>query len=204
MSNSNGVNSLPLFNNNKSLYGTRTQTNQSSKKISIIEDKTTQEPVRPAPSSPITFVTNSNYQRSTSVHIPSSSELSNSQLHKQIQIQKQALNSLELDQMHKDVFQQLDEWKTSMYNRVKSMKKRMLEENTQSYEKLLEFRNLMKQLLEETLIPQLLMMQNNPQSVNSEELDEIEQRLEGMKVRFIKIKLIPISSSSSLRKKLNC
>lgn len=83
------------------------------------------------------------------------------------------------------------------------MKKRMLEENTQSYEKLLEFRNLMKQLLEETLIPQLLMMQNNPQSINSEELDEIEQRLEGMKVRFIEIKLIPISSSS-LRKKLNC
>jgi hypothetical protein len=204
MSSNNGLNPLPLFNNNKSLYGARTQTNQSSKKISIIEDKTTQEPVRPVPSSPITFVTNSNYQRSTSIHIPSSSELSNSQLHKQIQIQKQALNSLELDQMHKDVFQQLDEWKTSMYNRVKSMKKRMLEENTQSYEKLLEFRNLMKQLLEETLIPQLLMMQNNPQSVNSEELDEIEQRLEGMKVRFIKIKLIPISSSSSLRKKLNC
>jgi hypothetical protein len=180
-------NPLPLFNNNKSLYGTRTQISQSSKKISIIEDKTTLEPVRPTPSSPIISSTNSNsnYQRSTSVNIPLSSELSSSQIHRQIQIQKDALNSIELEQIHENVFHQLDEWKNSMYNRVQSMKNRVLEENTQSYKPLSEYRNLMKQFLEEKLIKQLSSMKNNPQSINSEELDEIEQNLEQIKVKFL-------------------
>jgi hypothetical protein len=187
MSSNNGLNPLPLFNNNKSLYGARTQTNQSSKKISIIEDKTTLEPARPTPSSPIISSTNSNstYQRSTSVNIPTSSELSSSQIHKQIQIQKQALNSFELEQMHKNIFHQLDEWKNFMYNRVQSMKTRTLEENTQSYEQLLTLQNLTKNFLEDILIKQLLIMKNNPQSINSEELDEIEERLEHVNVRFI-------------------
>jgi hypothetical protein len=187
MSNNNGLNTLPLFNNNKSLYGTRTQTNQSSKKISIIEDKTTLEPARPAPSSPIVSSTHShlNYQRAASLNIPTSSEFSTSQVQKQIQIQKQALNSIELDQMHENVFHQLDDWKTSMYNRVQSMKDRMLTENSQSYDQLFTLQNLMKQVLQETLIKQLLMMKNNPQTINSEELDQIEQRLEQIKVKFI-------------------
>jgi hypothetical protein len=181
MSNNNGFNPSLLFNNNKSLYGSRAQGNQSSKKISIIEDKTTFERVRLTPSSP-------NYQRSTSVNIPStSSEFSSSKTHKQIQIQKQALHSFELEQMHENVYQQLDEWKNFMYNRIQSMKSRMLEENTQSYEQLIAFQNLMKKLLEDTLIKQLLIMKNNPQSINSEELDEIEQRLEQMNVIFISI-----------------
>jgi hypothetical protein len=187
MSNNNGLNPLPLFNNNKSLYGSRAQGNQFSRKISIIEDKTTLEPVRAAPSSPIIPPTNSNsnFQRSTSVQIPTSSELSSSQMHRQIQIQKQALNSFELGHMHENVHQQLDEWKNSMYNRVQSMKNRMLEENAQSYEQLTQFQDLMKNILENTLIKQLLIMKNNPQSINPEELDEIEQRLEQMKVRLI-------------------
>lgn len=189
MSNNNGLNPLPLFNNNKSLYGPRAQINQSSKKISIIEDKTTLEPFRVTPSSPIISSTNSNlnsnyYQRSTSVSIPTSSELSSSQIHKQIQIQKQALNSIELEQIHGNVFYQLDEWKNSMYNRVLSMKTRALEENNQTYEPLITMQNLMKRLLEETLIKQLLLMRNNPQSINSEELDEIEQHLEQIKVKI--------------------
>jgi len=190
MSNNNGLNPFPLFNNNKSLYGTRTQINQLSRKISIIEDKTTLEPARPIPSSPIIPSTNSNlnYQRLTSVNIPISSELSSSQIHKQIQIQKQALNSFELEQMHENVFHQLDEWKNSMYNRVQSMKNRMLEENNQLYDPLLTFQKLMKKLLEDQLIKQLLIMKNNPQLINSEELDEIEQRLEQLKVKFIEIK----------------
>jgi hypothetical protein len=185
MSNNNGVNPLPLFNNNKSLYGTRTQINQLSRKISIIEDKTTLEPARQISSSPIVSSTNSNlnYQRSTSVNIPLSSESSSSQIHKHIQIQKQALNSLELEQMHENVFHQLDEWKNSMYNRVESMRNSILEENSKLYDPLLELQNFMKKLLEDKLIKQLLIMKNNPQSINSEELDEIEQRLEQIKVK---------------------
>jgi hypothetical protein len=175
----NGFSPLPLFNNNKSLYGSRPQANQLSKKISIIEDKTTLEPFRLGPSSPI--ISSTNYQRSLSVNIPVSSS---SQLHKQIQIQKQALNTFELGQMHGNVNQQLDEWKNSMYNRVQTMKNRILEENTQSYEQLISFQNLMKKLLEEKLIKQLLLMKNDPQSINIEELDEIEQRLEQMKVKI--------------------
>jgi hypothetical protein len=186
MSNNNGLNTLPLFNNNKSLYGTRTQTNQSSKKISIIEDKTTLEPVRQFPSSPIISSTNShlNYQRAASLNIPTSSEFSTSQIQKQIQIQKQALNSIELDQIHGNIFHQLDQWKTSMDNRVHSMKTRVLAENNQLYDQLLTFQNIMKKLLEEQIIKQLLMMKNNSQSINSEELDQIEQSLEQIKVRF--------------------
>jgi len=184
MSNNNGFNPSLLFNNNKSLYGSRAQGNQSSKKISIIEDKTSLERVRLTPSSPVISSTNSN-TRSISVNIPS--EFSSSQTHKQIQIQKQALHSFELEQMHENVYQQLDEWKNFMYNRIQSMKTRMLEENTESYEQLIAFQTLMKKLLEDTLIKQLLIMKNNPQSINSEELDEIEQRLEQMNVRFISI-----------------
>ncbi|CAF0756541.1 unnamed protein product [Rotaria sordida] len=183
MSNNNGLNPLPLFNNNKSLYGTRTQTNQSSKKISIIEDKTTLEPARPTPSSPIISSTNlnTNNQRSTSISISTSSELSPSQIRKKIQIQKQALNSFDLKQMHEHVYQELDEWKNSMYNRIRSMKDRMLKENTDSYEELMKLQNLMKEILEDKLIKQLSVMKNNPQLINSEELDEIEQNLKQIK-----------------------
>ncbi|CAF2641900.1 unnamed protein product [Rotaria sp. Silwood2] len=183
MSNNNGLNPLPLFNNNKSLYGARTQTNQSSKKISLIEDKTTLEPARPTPSSPIISSTNSNTnnQRPTSISIPTSSELSPSQIHKHIQLQWQALNSFDLKQMHAHVYQELDEWKKSMYNRILSMKNHMLEENTHSYQQLLGLQNLMKKLLEDELIKSLLMMKSNPQLINSEELDKIEKNLKQMK-----------------------
>ncbi|CAF3885851.1 unnamed protein product [Rotaria sp. Silwood2] len=183
MSNNNGLNPLPLFNNNKSLYGARTQTNQSSKKISLIEDKTTLEPARPTPSSPIISSTNSNTnnQRPTSISIPTSSELSPSQIHKHIQLQWQALNSFDLKQMHAHVYQELDEWKKSMYNRILSMKNHMLEENTHSYQQLLGLQNLMKKLLEDELIKSLLMMKSNPQLINSEELDKIEKNSNQMK-----------------------
>ncbi|CAF4282776.1 unnamed protein product [Adineta steineri] len=69
MSSTNVPNPLPLFNNNKSLYGSRTQTNQSSKKISIIEDKTTLEPVRSSPLSPIIPSTNLNINAQRSIPI---------------------------------------------------------------------------------------------------------------------------------------
>lgn len=199
MSNNNGLNTLPLFNNNKSLYGTRTQTNQSSKKISIIEDKTTLEPVRQFPSSPIISSTNShlNYQRAASLNIPTSSEFSTSQIQKQIQIQKQALNSIELDQIHGNIFHQLDQWKTSMDNRVHSMKTRVLAENNQLYDQLLTFQNIMKKLLEEQIIKQLLMMKNNSQSINSEELDQIEQSLEQIKEQIELMKRYDVQLDSS-------
>jgi hypothetical protein len=70
------------------------------------------------------------------------------------------------------------------------MKTRMLDENTQSYEPLMNFHNFTKNLLENKLIKQLLIMKTNPQSISSEELDEIEQRLEQMTVRFIYILII--------------
>ncbi|CAF0753494.1 unnamed protein product [Adineta steineri] len=183
MSSTNVPNPLPLFNNNKSLYGSRTQTNQSSKKISIIEDKTTLEPVRSSPLSPIIPSTNSNInaQRSIPITNPStSSEFSSSHIQKQIHIQKQALHLFDLEQVHDNIQQQLDDWKNSMYNQVQSMKIHMLKQNAQSFEQLIKFQNLSKKLLEETLIKQLLIMKNNPQSINSEQLDEIEQHLQQM------------------------
>ncbi|CAF1083136.1 unnamed protein product [Rotaria sp. Silwood1] len=183
MSNNNGPNPLPLFNNNKSLYGTRTQINQSSKKISLIEDKTTLEPARPTPSSPIISSTNlnTNNQRSASISISTSSELSPSIIHKYVQIQRQALASFDLKQMHEHVNQELDEWKKSMYDRILSMKNRTLEENTHSYDQLRTLQRVMKQLLEDKLIKQLLFMKNNSQLINSEELDDIEQKLKYIK-----------------------
>ncbi|CAF4190748.1 unnamed protein product, partial [Adineta steineri] len=132
MSSTNVPNPLPLFNNNKSLYGSRTQTNQSSKKISIIEDKTTLEPVRSSPLSPIIPSTNLNInaQRSIPITNPStSSEFSSSHIQKQIHIQKQALHLFDLEQVHDNIQQQLDDWKHSMYNQVQSMKIHMLKQN---------------------------------------------------------------------------
>ncbi|CAF1562578.1 unnamed protein product [Adineta ricciae] len=192
MSNSNTANP-PLFNNNKSLYGTRTQTNQSSKKISIIEDKATLEPVRPFSSSLNASSThpNSSFQRNVS------SELSSSQLHKQIQIQKQALNSINLDQMHQNVYHQLDEWKNMMYNRVDSMKSRMLEENAQSHNQLISLQSVMQSLLEEEIIKQLLLLKANPQLINDQELDGIEQRLERAEIEFMKRCDVQLDSSNT-------
>ena len=189
MSNYNEHNTLAPFNNNKSLYGPRTQTNQSSRKISIIEDKTTPEPPRPSLSSSVTYSTNSDseYQRLSSCDIPILSELSPSQIRKQIQIQKEALNSIELKQMHNDVYQQLDEWKNSMYVCVQSRRNRMLAKNTQTYNCLLEFQTLMKKVLEDELIKQLLSMKNNLHAINSQQLDDVEQKLLQIKVLTLRI-----------------
>ena len=181
MSNNNTSNAtLPLFNNNKSLYGTRTQTNQSSKKISIIEDKTTQEPVRLLLSSPSIHL---NYQRAVSMTVPTTSEFSHSQLRKYIQIEKQALNEIELDQMHENIPQQLNEWKMFMVKRIEAMKNLMLEGNHQIYDRLKTFRKLMKTALEENVMKELLALRTNQQNINGEELDQIEQRLEELKVK---------------------
>ena len=189
MSNYNEPNTLVPFNNNKSLYGPRTQTNQPSKKISIIEDKTTLEPAHPNLSSSVTYSTNlhSKYQRLSSSNISILSEPSPLQIRKQIQIQKEALDSIELKQMHDHVYQQLDEWKNSMYFCVQSRKNRMLEKNTQEYNHLIEFQNLMEKVLEDELIKQLLSMKNNPQAINSQQLDEIEQKLLQIKVLTLRV-----------------
>ena len=175
---------LPLFNNNKSLYGTRTQTNQSSKKISLIEDKTTLEPARLSPVvSSAHHVNHLNYQRALSMNPSATSELSNSQIQKSIRIQKQALNDIRLDRMHENIPQQLIQWKTSMTIRIQAMKSRMLDENHQSCDQLKAFRKLMKTALDEKVIRELLTMKSNPQTINTEELDRIEQRFEQLKVR---------------------
>ncbi|CAF4343707.1 unnamed protein product, partial [Rotaria sordida] len=50
---------------------------------------------------------------------------------------------------------------------------------------LMKLQNLMKEILEDKLIKQLSVMKNNPQLINSEELDEIEQNLKQIKVIFI-------------------
>ncbi|UJR37962.1 hypothetical protein I4U23_030646 [Adineta vaga] len=200
MSNNNGTNPSLLFNNNKSLYGSRTQANQSSKKISIIEDKTTLEPVRPAPTTPnvSSTNTNTNFHRTTSVNLPSTStEISSSQMHKHIQIQKQALKTIDLDQMSTTIHQQLDEWKNLMYNRILSMKTRMLEENAQSHDELITLQNIMKNLLEEKLIKQLLIMKTNPRSINSDELDEMEVHLEGVNEELEYMKRYDLQLDSS-------
>ena len=181
MSNNNGFTPLPLFNNNKSLYGTRTQTNQSSKKISIIEDKNTFEPVRNFPSS---TTSNINQHRIASVNSSQQFEYSPSYIQKQIQIQKQALNVLDLEQVHGNVFRQLEEWKSSMNNRVQMMKTRMSDENNHSYEQLSTLSSLTKKMLEENLIRQLLQMKTNPQTITTEELDKIEQGLDELRLNI--------------------
>lgn len=183
MSNNNTSNTtLPLFNNNKSLYGTRTQINQSSKKISIIEDKTTLEPVRPPLPSPIASSLHLNYQRAVSMTGPTTSEFSQSQLRKYIQIEKQALNEIDLDQMHENIPQQLNQWKMFMTKRIETMKSLMLEGNHQSNDQWKPFRKLMKTALEENVIKELLALRSNPASNSEEKLDQIEQRLEELKV----------------------
>lgn len=176
---SNGPTATPLFNNNKSLYGSRTQSNQSSKKISIIEDKKTLEPVRHNGNSSQGYSSalNSNSYRSSSFSTSSSFEPSISQIHKQVQIQKQALDSYDLRQLHENIYQQLNQWKESTYSRVCLMKERMSGENENVFNELTNFHQSMKTLLEETLIKQLLMMKENPHLVNNDELDRIEEQL---------------------------
>ena len=182
-----GFTSLPLFNNNKSLYGARTQASQFSRKISIIEDKTTLEPARANPSSPgLTASSNGNFQRSTSHGVappPSSSaEPSLSRIHKQIEVQKQVLHSYELEQLHENIYRQLNDWKSSMCQRVQSMKDAMSEENAQATGEVLPFQELARKLLEESLIRKLVQMKENPQMINDDELDRIEEQLDKLKV----------------------
>lgn len=182
MANTNSLNPLPTFNNNKSLYGSRTQASQSSKKISIIEDKTTLEPARTFASSIPTSSNHFNHQRSSSVNNAPSSELSSSQIQKQIQIQKQVLETFDLTQTHGHVYQELDEWKNSMYTRVQSTKDDEMQKISKPYEDLVEFQNQTKKILQDSLIKRLLLMKTNPQLINTEELDEIEQKLDEIKV----------------------
>ena len=138
MSNHNEQTTLPSFNNNRSLYGSKTQANKVSKKISIIQDKLTQEPVQFDISSTTIPSTNSglniNAQRSISTNISSLPERSPSQLRKQIEIEKEALNSFDLKQVHSHVYQELDEWKNSMHSRVQSIKTDALDQNNQWYQ----------------------------------------------------------------------
>ncbi|CAF3704697.1 unnamed protein product [Rotaria socialis] len=197
MSNTNGMNPPLLFNNNKSLYGAKSQASQSSKKISLIEDKTTLEPARAHRSSLILSSTNANYQQSTSINIPTSSECTNSQIHKQILVQKQALESFDLRHAHNHVYQELDEWKNSMYNRLQSMKHDKLAENNESYNELIKLQSSMKKLLQDQFVKKLLIMKSNPQSTDSEQLDEMEQRLQQMKDTIDFMKNIDFQLDSS-------
>ena len=84
--------------------------------------------------------------------------------------------------MHEHVHEQLDQWKTAIGSRVLSMKTRTLDENGQSYDQLLKFQHVIKDLLEEKLIKQLLLIRDNSQSIDTDELDRIEEQVNDIKV----------------------
>lgn len=70
-----------------------------------------------------------------------------------------------------------------MSQRVQTMKETMSEENAQACHEVLKFQDLARKVLEESLIQRLLQMKNNPQTIDDDELDRIEEQLDKLKVR---------------------
>lgn len=174
-----------LFTNNKSLYGSRAYVNQSSKKISIIEDKTTLEPVRHS-NTPNSFKSssNANIHRSISTPVSLPQPPTLSQIRKQIDIQKHALNSYPLESVQDGILQQLEDWKTSMYARVHESEHQCANQNDDQYRQIVEFLKTAKITLQESIISKLLQMKQNPNAVHISEIDKLEDQLDKIQVNF--------------------
>ena len=121
------------------------------------------------------------FQRSRSIPASLPSSLSSSQIQKQIEIQKNALHSYPLEKLCENVSCQLNEWRSSMHNRVYSMRDRMSHQNTQAYQEVTRLSEMMKSLLDEFLT-KMMIMQSNRQAVDTEEIDRIDKQLDAIKV----------------------